>query len=351
MTRRGESQESLAPTGLGPLVILDTNVWISECMLTSWKARELVGIVSRLGGLIGLPAIVKREILAVVPRDVRSNLEKANGHMALAVAVLDQKLGVQIPEADHIRTAVHRRLEVDLGDLIEDMPHTLELVDAAMARVIDRMPPNGEKNEQFRDSLILETAVAAGLHRDVHLVTEDGGFFVERKREKGPSTEVSQDIRRRQSSLRLYGDVVACAKALNPLAPEIGQARAAARIAELIRADVQTAAGKKLFAAGARRVDRFDVVPTTQRGTVFVAFVLTYALEPLPDAAELGRGDAQLQAEGSCYYDYQRARVIVWNLDEIRLSWYDVDGAPRRATVKYASASISASAAVFKDGE
>lgn len=351
MTNLDVNPEVAVPRGLGPLVILDTNIWIRERLLTSQKAQELVNIVSRVGGLIGVPSIVEREILAAVPREVRRSLESANAAVGFASAILGRRLSLEIPADEVVRSAVKRRIEKELGSVIEQLPHTLELVDAAIERVVERLPPNREGHEQFRDSLILETALAAGVHRNVHLVTDDKQFFVEHGLDKGPAEEIAQKIQSMRSSLSLHGGVFACTKALSPLAPKIGEERAAHLIAKLIRADVQSAASKKLFAAGAHRVGRLDVVPTTQPGTVFVSFVLIYDLEPLPEAAGLARSGAELQAEGDCYYDYHRASVKTWNLDEIRLTWHDADGAPRRAALKYLSASLSASAAVFKDGE
>lgn len=339
-----------SPPRLGPVVVLDTSVWIREQLLLSSKARVLTDIIVRLGGVIGLPTVVRQEVLAVVPRNVQTDIEKANERLGFAGALLRRDFAVGMPESDRIGSAVLRRIQDELGDLIEDMPHTPELVDAALARVVQRRPPNSESSEQFRDSLILETALAAGAHRDIHLVTGDKAFFSERDPAKGPADEIVREIKTTQSSLRLYGDVVACAKELGPLAPEIGQERAAARIAEAIQGEVDSAAHRKLFAATERNTVGLDVIPTAQPGYVFIAFALAYDLESLPEADELERSDARLVAEGSCDYEYRSARVAAWNIDEIRLTWREADGSSGHATLKYMSASIRASTAVFKEG-
>jgi len=60
------------------------------------------------------------------------------------------------------------------------VPFTLEHAKAALEMVDARMPPNGEKNQQFKDSAIWQAVLALSSDYRVHLVTNDRAFLLNR---------------------------------------------------------------------------------------------------------------------------------------------------------------------------
>lgn len=150
----------------------------------------------------------------------------------------------------------------------------------------------------------------------------------------------------------MFEDVASCAEELAPLPPDIGEARVGKQLEATVSAEVGSAAGYQHFVVGPARVEKLRVVPLDGwPKTVFVAFSLAYVMDPIDGEVGRGRSDGKLVAAGSCYYDYGRGRVIMWSLDEIRISWREADGTPRTGTVKYGTADMSAEARLQVDGD
>jgi hypothetical protein len=123
-----------------------------------------------------LPSIVEREVAEVMRRVFREAREKVEGSMQTIRAIAGKSAEVPLPSAAEIDVAVASRIE-EFGPLIErlDPPHNLW--EAALDRVIKRLPPNQGREEQFRDSLIWETAVDRATEEEVVLISNDKAFY------------------------------------------------------------------------------------------------------------------------------------------------------------------------------
>lgn len=340
------SASSDTPSEAPPLlVILDTNVWIQHLLLASPTAAGLLHAIARLNGRVGVPEIVKMELPEVLARQVEDAAEKASNHLDFIARVLHEKPLFKRPSRDAVFAAVDHRLR-DLQKVLEELPLTLDLVKSALDRVVRVSPPNSRNNEQFRDSLILETALAAGRSREVHFVTGDKGFFQERKPEKGAAAEILSQISLAKLPLSIYADLAECINRLTPTAPEVDRERAVLQIAGAVSAEVRSASEQRLFSASLERAEKLFLSPTEQPGILSASFDFLYELASLPEGETLGRREAHLHALGDCYYDFDHNVASDASLDQLAFSWQESDGTPRRQFVKYARASIVARASL-----
>lgn len=334
-------ENSGSPSGGQPLlVILDTNVWREHLLLTSPTAAGLLHAIDRLNGRVGVPEIVKRELPQVLAREIEDAAQEASKRLDFIAAVLHERPRFKRPHRETVIAAVDHRL-LELRRVVEELPLTLDLVRSALDRVVRGSPPNSGKNEQFRDSLILEMALAAGRSRDVHFVTRDKGFFQEHKLEKGPAAEILSQISVGKISLSIYADLAECAKRLAPTAPEIEKEQALHQIAEAVAAEVRLTSEQRLFSPSLIQAEKLILNPTKEPGVLSASFDLLYELESLPQGETLGRKEARLHVLGDCYYDYRRNVVSDASLDQLAFSWHESDGTPRRQVVKYVRANIA----------
>ena len=329
------------PSAQPLLVILDTNVWRRHLLLASPTAAGFLHAIDRLNGRVGVPETVRMELPEVLAREVEEAAQKASKHLDFIARVLHEKPLFKPPSRAAVLAAVDHRLR-DLEKVLEELPLTLDLVKLALDRVVRGSPPNSPTKEQFRDSLILETALAAGRSREVHFVTGDTDFFQEHNLEKDAAAEILSQISLGKLSVSIYADLAECANRLAPTAPEVDRERAVLQVAEAVAAEVRSASEQRLFSASLVRAEKLILSPTEKPGTLSASFDLLYELATLPQGETLGRRDAHLHALGDCYYDYSRNVVSDASLDRLAFSWQESDGTPRRQFVKYLRAGIVA---------
>src|SRR5262245_61073369 len=71
----------------------------------------------------------------------------------------------------------------------------MQIAQAALMRVIEKRPPSGRNNEQFRDCCIWEHCVRAAKQHTVHLITADGHFYEGGKPENGLAEPLMRELR------------------------------------------------------------------------------------------------------------------------------------------------------------
>ena len=322
------------------LVILDTNVWIEHQLLTSPTAAALLHAVERLNGRVGVPEIVSMELPEVLARLVEEATHKASTQVEFIARVMSKPSSFKGPSREVVFAAVDSRLQ-NLKTVLKELPFSLELVKSALAWVVRGSPPNSRSNEQFRDSLILEIALAAGRDYDVHFITGDKGFFQERKPKKGAAAEIRSLISEKGLTVSIYANLAECVDRLAPTAPEIDREKALLQIAKAIASEIESASEKRLFSASLVRADKLILSATKNPGIASAAFDLLYELDSLPQGEALGRRNAYLQVLGDCYYNFTLNIVSKSSLNQLCFTYEDADGEPQRHFVKYLGASIN----------
>jgi hypothetical protein len=116
------------------------------------------------------------------------------------------------PTQKEFQEAVKRRL--DAVAPLERIGWTPEHVESALKRVIDELPPNGSKNQQFKDSLIWEAVCQLADIAPVHFLTRDKGFFEQRETGKGLAQTLVQDLAKRGFPVKAYEEIAKFLKEL-----------------------------------------------------------------------------------------------------------------------------------------
>ena len=101
-----------------------------------------------------------------------------------------------------LKEAVSKRLE-ELDAFLVRVPLTLEQTRSAVRRVNDEIPPNGPKNQQFKDSVLWEAVLELAKSFRVVLVTYDKAFFEDRKPDRGLAAELKADCEREGQDVSL----------------------------------------------------------------------------------------------------------------------------------------------------
>lgn len=173
VTTKDTDGESLDLHGVA--VILDTNELDQTGLLKDPITISLLFYLRQLDGVLVLPEIVKQEWARHWQDHARKQYKSfqqagnwLRGHFdGISVTPLGIDAAAEV--------AFEARL-TQLGDLLAEEPVAEDDWREAGQMVIEKHPPSGEKNQQFKDSLLWRAALRVGKEHAVVLVSGDKGF-------------------------------------------------------------------------------------------------------------------------------------------------------------------------------
>jgi hypothetical protein len=291
-------------------IVLDTNIWVSERLLQSSIGAALLYAVAGAKGKIGLPEVVEREISRVLP----DMAEKAVNIIRREAALLRQLSGHSMMVTGPTRLAVLEGIAErwkQLAGVIERSAFTFDQAQSALTRIIDKLPPCGDNNEQFRDCCIWDAAVSSAGGRIVNLVTADVAFYEGRKLDNGLARPLREELDAKGVDLRIYPTLRDLLNALKETAATIDETAIATAIVETVtpRArEVALESGNfELVASGKPSIFGY-ATPTP--ALVAISFVVPFEIERVEtegDAENTIR--AKMTLSGECAYDPNRNAV------------------------------------------
>ena len=161
------------------IIVLDSNIWLSELGL-----RSPLGGVTRLyirqnSARIGLPEVVRLE----VERNYRNRLKEfitriRDNHRQLLTAFGSLKEVVLPDDAavDDKITSVFGSLDVE----VLEIPLSLSSARSSFIRTVDKSPPS-DRTQEFKDGVLWADCVSLLQSDDVYLVTADKAFYQDRQ--------------------------------------------------------------------------------------------------------------------------------------------------------------------------
>lgn len=169
-----------------------------------------------------------------------------------------------------------------------------------LRRLIDETPPNGPRNQQFKDSLIWEAVRELAEAAPVHLVTADKGFFEEGNYGKGLSVQLQGELGTKGFPVRIYPDLVQCLSVLATAVPEAGVRGAIGAIDKEAIPLVQDDMTASHLSLGSLDADGSEVVsfPLEQNDAVAVRFHLLHHCQRMRPDGQFIHGS--LHVFGAC---------------------------------------------------
>jgi hypothetical protein len=133
---------------------------------------------------LGYPTFVEIEVNSVLTKQAEEAVEGLRKNTQLLSQLSGQRAMHQVPTSEAIQEGIAQRW-AQLGGILKRIPFSLEQAKGALRRVVEKTPPSGANNEQFRDCCIGETSFELSAECPVHLVTNDSGFYEGRDRSRG----------------------------------------------------------------------------------------------------------------------------------------------------------------------
>jgi hypothetical protein len=283
-----------------------------------------------------LPEVIEAEIHKHL---VRAGLEAA-GDIGRGARELRTLLGAfpatAEPSADRIAAAIRGRLS-ELSPLLERHAMTLEHARSAMQRVNDETPPNGPKNQQFKDSLIWESLLELAKRFDVCFVTKDAAFFKDKGKMALASPLLEESIAP-GTSLRVYSDLKPVLELLRAEIPDIDRRIIADAAYGSVREELERDASSKKVRLGTLLDYKVSPFLTEDHDVLAISFSLRPEVIDLDE--ESRRDDFSVNASGQCSYSLSTGLATNVLLDRIEYKWTDEDGQRRSNNSVYARGSV-----------
>ncbi len=242
----------------------------------------------------------------------------------------------RLPGDAAFSTAMTERLN-QLGPLVERMPFTFPHAQRALRMVNEELPPNAEKNQQFKDSAIWAAVLDAGSTWDVRFVALDSGFFVDRKPSKGLAANLTRDLQQSNSQVRIYGDLAECLSDLQGAAPALDIAAVSAAVSSVLKPIVSADAATRGMEVDPAGNLSFDYFATESPNLLALNFVASYPIVSARSDRGLERVHGEARASGSCEYETITSDADNLRLDEITYDWVSPDGETDHARSVYIS--------------
>ncbi len=301
-------------------ILPDTNIWLGD----TWLMRSPIGAallfaVEQMDANLLLPEVVEREVLKHVLRfgiEADQQIEATYRQIKMLAGRRDD---YRIPTPEDYSAAVVERFN-ELDDRLVRLPFTLDHARGALSRVIEGSPPNGTKNQQFKDSAIWEAAMEAASRGPVHFITRDKGFFDERNPSKGLALNLKEELAARATEIHVHWGADSFLSVIQQDLPSVEEAPLVQAVIGLVTPPVKQRAEREGGLLGPVLRSEVQLFLTEMPSVLAVDFLLVYRVDLEEDRS------AKMAIEGSCSYDLRTGRPDDLKLDQITAA--GEDGAP-----------------------
>lgn len=312
-------------------VVIDTNVWVYETrMLRSPFGAALLYKVHDSRAKIGLPEVVELEILKHFVKEGLKAIENiSRGYKTIEMLVGNRDY-FQVPNKEDLERSASERLH-QIEGLIHKVPLSLSHAKGAFNRIMNETPPNGLKNQQFKDSCIWEAILELSNLYEVHFITTDKAFFEKGDPKKGVANPLIEDINR-------IGNIIKIHYGIEPFLIEIGHQQPSfdkQRVANIIGKEIlKTLPDSEIqnwVEIGSIIESNIDAFLTEEHDKLAISFTIDFSatLRDVDSGSEFGGkaridGECSLNTDNFSISNVQLGSVGILRLDgtKIRRSVY-----------------------------
>ena len=290
-------------------VVLDTNIWVHTTrLLRTGLGAALLHSVKQTKKVLGLPEVIELEIRKHVVKSGTAAIDLIDANYRLIEQLMGARDDYQVPSAEAIAQRVDSRLN-DLSALLHRVPFSLQHAKNALARVMDESPPNGLKNQQFKDSAIWEAILELSLQGPVSFVTADRAFFKDQKTELGLAPNLVADCDAAKVDVRIFSEVGGYLHSIKQEVPTLDKERVVAAVNTALMSQLLQMADVGGYELGQLTKQNIDAYLTETVDVIAVEFELSYEARGvlIPNTQIEVRGTNVVH--GSCTYQLQDGSV------------------------------------------
>lgn len=300
-------------------LVLDTNIWVYTTRLLSTSlGAAVIYSLSQTKSKLALPEIIEEEIRKHTLKIGSEAVAGIHKHYRLVEQLMGSRDDYKVPTTDEFATRVDSRLS-ELDTLIHRTDFSIGHAKSAMSRVLEESPPNGYKNQQFKDSAIWESILELANETDVDFVTEDKAFFQDGKPSKGLASNLITDSQNKSGKIRVFSELSEYLKVVKKEMPPLDNKKIIEEIDKLINSDLYRRAVDQRYKLGDISNSAMKAFLTEQPKIVAIEFEITYFASGVVMPETGGIIEAYLVVKGSCECNTTLYQVTDIDLESISM--------------------------------
>lgn len=305
------------------IVVLDSNVWLSELGLRSGAAAAVRFFLNQSNAQVAVPEVVQLEVRHNLTNRLSTHAKEIRDNYRQLLTAFGKLREIILPTEGEIQAKVEE-LFASLGVQQQQIPFSLESARSALFKAIQKAPPC-DKTQEFKDAVIWADCVTLLATDEVVLVTNDKAFYRDRAYEKGLAPNLLDETKNLPNQLRILpnlSDLLDVIQAPISLDEEQLQTAIFGAFGESINGTL----ARTEFSLGARQNVTYKLFATENPTELFLDFSMAISCS---DAREEGRTNALLNLKGDGLYSpTERAYSALRNFGE-HLAWVNADGTPQ----------------------
>jgi len=323
-------------------VVIDANIWLqdSNLLMRTAMGSALLYILKQSKGKIGLPEIIEEELTRNIVENGLKAIEQINKEFKSIEVIMGFRDSYEVPNKAQLEAAVKERL-TDLEDVIIRIFFTFEHAKSALRRINEKTQPNGDKNQQFKDSAIWEAILELSDSHIIYFISDDNAFFKNRnKQTEELADNLLNECNKMGAKVSIYNNIASCLKALQQDVPSLDYSNIILTIDKLLnsglRRELATEIGFEITTLAIEK-SSLSAFFTEINGKLALSFELCYHCIDIQNNGEVERIEALLRAKGDCLYEIDTQKISDIKMDRERIYWVEPSGEAGRRGVVYAS--------------
>jgi hypothetical protein len=300
-------------------LVLDTNVWVyTTRLLSTAMGAAVLYSLHQTGRRLALPEVIEEEIKKHTLKRGTDAVEAIKENYRLIEQLMGARDDYRVPSETDLSARVKDRLN-ELGSLVHRTSFTLKNAKAALSRVLEESPPNGYKNQQFKDSAIWEAILDLARQGDVDFVTEDKAFFRERNPNLGLADNLKSDCKAVSGTIRVYYELVRYLQSVREELPPLDHREIAEEINRPLREQLTRKATDKGYELGELVDHKISAFLTEKSNVIAVEFELSYSTRGLKLPGSQSEIEVKEIVKGDCACQLTERSVSDIQLESIHL--------------------------------
>jgi hypothetical protein len=165
------------------IIVFDTNIWIKELGLQSNAGAAVRFFISQKQAKVALPEVIKLELESNLCEQINECITNIKENHNKLLKLFGKLKKIVLPTKEEIDAKISDIIGLS-GIPVIHIPFSFESAQSSFIKIINKLPPNWPKDQQFKDGVIWADCVRLLDDDDVVLVSNDGGFYNERIVEK-----------------------------------------------------------------------------------------------------------------------------------------------------------------------
>jgi hypothetical protein len=207
---------------MAQIVVIDSNIWLAEQMLRHSAGSALRFFLRTSDARVAVPEVVRLEVVRHLKLELQKlarDIEQSHGRLLRHLGALKELV---LPSAHELDEAAQRAFESARIDVL-DIPFSIESARASFEKCVAGEPPNGPKDQQFKDGVIWADCVRLAAENPVILVSADKAFFRNRQYESGLASNLAAEARSTKFGITIVHELAALLELVRtPIAVDYG---------------------------------------------------------------------------------------------------------------------------------